>query len=173
MWKRAAWIAGTGCVLAASVYVLTGYYKINWYTDSMPRGIYRIEHRLPARGDIAASCLTPEIVTEGRERHYLPPFPGRGCSHQLYPMAKYVYGIPGDTVRLEGHEIVINGEPTGLHRLKEDSVGRPMPVLPQPETQLGEGEYWLMSHHRPNSYDSRYFGAVPVMYTLKPVWTLE
>lgn len=160
-------------MLAASVYALTGYYKINWYTDSMPRGIYRIEHRLSQRGDIAASCLTPEIVEEGRVRHYLPPFPGRGCSHKLYPMAKYVYGVPGDSVTLKGDEIVINGQPTGLHRLKEDSAGLAMPALPLPEIQLGEGEYWLMSHHRPNSYDSRYFGAVPVMYTLKPVWTLE
>jgi conjugative transfer signal peptidase TraF len=145
-------------------------YKINWYTDSMPRGIYSIEYRMPQRGEIAASCLTDDIMAYGRERGYFPLFKGSDCAHGLYPLAKYVYAIPHDEIELRGNAIWVNGEDSGIVRLDADSKGRSMPILSPARFTVQEGHYFLMSNHRPNSYDSRYFGVVPVIYVLRPVW---
>jgi conjugative transfer signal peptidase TraF len=162
-----------GIALLCGYAYLQDSYKINWYTDSMPRGIYRIEHRIPDRGEIAVSCLTDKIIAYGRERGYFPTFKGSGCSHGLYPLAKYVYGIPGDKVELRGNDIWVNDEFSGISRLTKDSQGRAMPEFASNTFQLQESEYFLMSNHRPNSYDSRYFGAVTVIYVLKPVWSFS
>lgn len=170
IWRRAAYVAGIGAVIASGIYGLRDTVKINWLTDSMPRGVYLIERRLPERGEIAASCLTPEVVAMGRERGYLPALKGRGCSHHLYPMAKYTYGVPGDTVTLMEGNILVNSQSTGLRQLHKDSQGRLMPLPNSSQYVLQKGEYWLMSPHRANSFDSRYFGPVPVIYVLKPLW---
>lgn len=168
-WRRLIIVIVVFGASAGAVAALRDRVKINWYTDSMPRGIYLIEHRQPGRGDIAASCLTPDIVDFARKRDYIPPFHGRGCSHQLYPLAKYVYAVPGDTVAVHDNEVAVNGQETGIHRLVKDSQGRDMPEPPEKQT-LQSGQYWLMSDYQPGSFDSRYFGPVPVLYVLKPLW---
>jgi conjugative transfer signal peptidase TraF len=146
--------------------------RLNWYTASLPKGIYlKTAYNVIERGDFAATCLNQEQITFGKEREYLPPFSSDDCDHGLYAVGKQVYGIPGDVVTLtESGEVVINGKALGLSRLSHDSKGRDMPALLQSHYALKDEEYWLMSAYTPNSWDSRYWGPVSIAYQLEPIW---
>lgn len=75
------------------------------------------------------------------------------------PLAKYLVGLPGDTVEITAdQQIIINGEAIATtlqaaHRLEmapEDFVG---------SATLGSDEYWFMGDTL-ESFDSRYWGSV-------------
>lgn len=75
------------------------------------------------------------------------------------PLAKYLVGLPGDTVEItEAQQVIINGEIIAntlqaAHRLEmspEDFVGT---------ATLGSNEYWFMGD-TVESFDSRYWGSV-------------
>lgn len=146
--------------------------KLNWYTASLPKGVYlKTAYGVIKQGDYAATCLNNELVAFGKERGYLPPFSSYDCEHGYYAVGKMVYGKPGDVVTLtEAGEVVINSKALGISRLSHDSKGRDMPPLPQSRYKLKKNEYWLMSAYKANSWDSRYWGPVSIAYQLEPVW---
>ncbi len=60
--------------------------------------------------------------------------------------------------------------------LKTDRHGRPLPALPQGSVRLRRGEIWLLSTKSGQSFDSRYFGALPadsIEGIAMPVWVFE
>ena len=82
---------------------------------------------------------------------------------QRHPLIKRVVGLPGETIRIAGGNVYINGEKLDETYIESDN--------PTEETTGGiveegvgydidENSYFMMGDNRQNSTDSRYFGAV-------------
>jgi conjugative transfer signal peptidase TraF len=124
-------------------------YRFN-ATPSLPVGLYRLSADAPEKGDYAAFCLEGEFAELARERGYLQ---AGSCPSGLRPLLKVVAGLPGDPV--PGYPALC----------LTDSLGRAIPSVPL-ESVVPPGMALLLAEH-PGSFDSRYFGPVPLASLLK------
>lgn len=141
-------------VLISIIYLVpipTAYY-IN-YTQSSPRGIYRV---VPFTGTLQAG----EIVIIDVPESARPYVYGRGWIPDGTPLMKKVGALPGDEYSITSTEVLINGKYVGPI-CERDSEGKPLPEL-RGVWHIKDGYFLPMSTHIPNSFDGRYFGAVPV-----------
>lgn len=127
---------------------------------SAPPGLYWLTSRTPSRGAWVVACLPESLAKLGRARRYL----GVGdCPHHSSPVLKRLAALPGDTVRLSAAGLSINGTPLpDTERRRLDRRGRPVPSVPTGTYPVSCGEAWLYSNHSPASWDSRYYGPVPL-----------
>ncbi len=78
---------------------------------------------------------------------------------------KRVIGLPGDTVEMRDQVVYVNGEkiddPHGIHKggLYGEFAARNFNF---PPTLVPEGRVFVMGDNRDRSYDSRYWGTVPM-----------
>jgi len=154
-------------------------YGLRWNkTASLPKGIYQVTKAAPSeieRGSIVMFCPEQsEVQLEARKRGYLPW--GLACPGGFAPLFKIAMAMPGDVVAATPAGITINGQPVAnSSRLEADSKGRALPPLPT-SGEVPPGMVWLLSDYAARSWDSRYFGPVPMdtIYGLaRPVWTVE
>ena len=168
MTARAGVAAIALTALAAFCAIEVAGLRVN-LSASAPIGLYRIVPGVPKRGDLVLACPVPDSRSgQARERGYLPF--GLRCPGYYAPLLKTIAATTGDNVLLDGEGMVVNGRRVpGTAPLDRDGAGRPLvaaiggPVPPR--------AVWLASSSH-NSYDSRYFGAVPadaVMGLVKPV----
>lgn len=130
-------------------------------TPSMPYGLYRRtgEHAdaQTQRGELVALCFpTARTTWEGRE------YAGKGgCPDGSRPLLKVLAGVPDDVVSVDVDGIRINGTPQIRSAPRDrDRHGRAMtPVLLSGRIPDGFG---LMLAPTSTSFDSRYFGLVPL-----------
>lgn len=110
-------------------------------------------------GMLVSACLPPKVATSALERGYLPE---GFCPSGVAPVGKIIAAIPGDTVDVTDSGSFVNGAllPESAPLLK-DSKGREMPRL-RLQFVLPAGTAWLYSGHSPRSFDSRYYGPVPL-----------
>jgi type IV secretory pathway protease TraF len=104
-----------------------------------------------------------DVAALAAERAYLPPG---------VPLIKRVAAVAGDHVCAIGSAVVLHTE-TVIRRLDADAAGRPLPHWSGCR-RLDEDEVFLLMADAPDSFDSRYFGPVPlasVMGRLVPLWT--
>lgn len=134
-------------------------------SDSLPRGIYRqISTGAEGlkRGDIVRFCLSGEAARITKSRGYVDtPFLNTGCEEYLRPLMKPVAALPGDYVEVSRDGVRINGQMLANSKsITEDGLHRPMPIADSGTVE--DGTVWLLSTHHLYSWDSRYYGAVPL-----------
>ncbi len=73
-------------------------------------------------------------------------------------LVKRVVGLPGETIRVAGGKVYIDGKP-----LEEDYARHFPPGAGETiyEDKVPPGHYYVLGDNRPDSHDSRYFHAVP------------
>ena len=110
-------------------------------------------------GMLVSACLPPQAATSALERRYLP---AGACPSGAAPVGKVVAALSGDTVDVTDLGSFVNGAllPNSAPLLN-DSKGRAMPRL-RGRIVLAEGTAWLYSGHSRRSFDSRYYGPVPL-----------
>jgi len=134
--------------------------RLNW-TGSAPLGLYLTERgALIARDDVVEFCLGGTAATLACRRGYLM---AGGCSNGTSPLLKQVVAVAGDEVELQRDFFAVNGRVVDqTRRHSTDSVGRPLEPVPFGRRLVRDGEVWVLGVCRERSWDSRYFGPVPV-----------
>ncbi|MCE6076368.1 peptidase [Agrobacterium vitis] len=127
--------------------------RVIWNASaSVPIGLYRI---VPADEldvtDLAVVIPPDDLAGFLDERRYLP----KGL-----PLLKRVLALSGTTICRNGAEITAYGTTYGRAR-ERDGQGRPLPVW-QGCRALRAGEAFFMNWNSPDSFDSRYFGPLPL-----------
>lgn len=135
------------------------------FSDSQPLGLYRQISDDPAtirRGDLVRICLDGEAADLTAARGYVEMmWLDTSCRHQLRPLLKTVAGLPGDRIHIDAEGVHVNGVLIANSRpLAQDGSQRPMPRQPADST-IADGMLWLAAPN-PYSWDSRYYGAVPL-----------
>jgi conjugative transfer signal peptidase TraF len=145
-------------------------------TASMPCGLWRVQVEEPiTRGAIVTVCPPdhPDI-REAERRGYIPT---GFCPGDYEPLVKPVAAVAGDLVTVTPQGIAVDGKPVAhTAQLWQDEAGRALHPVPAGSYRVTPGMVWLLSGHDPRSFDSRYFGAVPVANVTgvaRPLWVLR
>ena len=125
-------------------------------TPSLPKGIYRLAPGAPEKNDLVSFCLEGEFADLALERGYLEP---GSCPSGLRPLLKRLAGLPGDFF-----------DPASFPIRSVDSHGRSMSPALVPGV-VPSGMALVLADH-PGSFDSRYFGFVPLdsLQRVEPVF---
>lgn len=173
-WRRLLVAATLSAFLSAVLFVgaWTAGFRLN-VTPSYPLGLWRIVtlHRDVAVGDLVFICPPQSADFDlARMRGYLR---SGLCPGWLSPLIKTVVAVAGQRVEV-ATAVTIDGIPldhSDVHRT--DAEGRPLPVFAG--GVVPSGQVFLHSNFA-GSYDSRYFGPIPVEGLLGlavPVFTSE
>ena len=168
--------ARRGVGLAAVVFVAPFFalgmarLRIN-ATPSLPMGLYRETN--DGRAALVEFCPQEPYGSFAAARGYRSV---GNCPDGAGPLMKPVVASAGDLVELSGLGIAVNGVllPNTAPR-SMDSKGRPMQSWPQGRYRVSAGFVWVASSYNPWSFDSRYFGPIPITLIrsrLKPFLTL-
>jgi conjugative transfer signal peptidase TraF len=135
-------------------------------SESVPIGLYRLHPtgRLAVTQLVAVEPPEP-LATLLADRRYLP----RGI-----PLLKRVLALPGQTVCRDQLAITVDKIEIGA-ALAHDRSGRPLPIWEGCHI-IADGEVFLMNWRSADSFDGRYFGALPasaIIGTAEPLWTGE
>jgi conjugative transfer signal peptidase TraF len=154
-------------VLVVSTIVVRPAPRYIWNaSESVPIGLYwlRPAGRLAATQLVAVEPPEP-LATLLADRRYLP----RGI-----PLLKRVLALPGQTVCRNQLAITVDKIEMGAARA-HDRSGRPLPIW-QGCHVIADGEVFLMNWQSADSFDGRYFGALPtsaIIGTAEPLWIGE
>jgi conjugative transfer signal peptidase TraF len=171
---------GLAGAVAASALLLAGAgkagYRLNT-TSSMPAGIWHVSP-VPARlrrGMIVVACLPAGPIAQmALRRAYVAPGP---CASGTEPLLKPIAAVAGDVVEVTGDGLVVNGAAIADSApLARDDAGRTLPAIPIGAWQVLPSEVWLVSDYSRKSFDSRYFGGVPIaniQAAATPIWVLQ
>lgn len=147
--------------------------RFNW-TLSAPVGVYRELPGPSRRGDLALLCLPSGIESLGRARSYLS---AGSCGSGSSPVLKQVVALPGDEVEVRQDFFAVNGRMLDRSELRDvDSIGRPLAHVPLGHRKVPDGEAWVLGIYRERSWDSRYFGPIPIesiIGRVEPLFVLE
>ena len=142
-------------------------------TDSAaPAGIYRVVGHDVERGDLVAACLPIAVAWQGLARGYLRT---GGCPGNTEPVDKFIDALAGDVVEIEPRWVAVNGVHfANSATVAHDSAGRPLAHVAWGKYRVTANEVWLFGFNDRRSWDSRYFGPIPIANVhgkLKPVMT--
>ena len=147
-------------------------------TPSMPIGLWQVSRSVPEqlhRGSIVTACLpeTP-VVRLGFERGYIH---AGSCPDGLEPVVKPIAALQGDAITVRPTGILVNGSPvSGTAQLARDSGGRVLSPMRAGVYVVDPGQVWVLAGRDRRSFDSRYFGSIPVsaiQTEAHPCWVLR
>jgi conjugative transfer signal peptidase TraF len=133
-------------------------------SPSLPSGLYFL---IPAvlsppleRGDLVLVCPPAAVTATAHSRGYA----GFGLCPGLVPeVLKPIGALPGDAVAVrDGFVWVNHSRVPGALVLSRDSRDRPLAPFSQDELEVPVESVFLLSTHSPRSWDSRYYGPVPL-----------
>jgi len=177
MARRTLAVCATGTtIMTALATASAAGVRINT-TPSMPGGLWMIvsARTAPKRGDIVAVCLPDgAALRQATHRGYIAAGP---CPDEAEPLVKPVAAVSGDLVTVSANGISVNEAPlANTAAPARDEAGRVLQPVPAGSYRVAPDEVWLLSGHDPRSFDSRYFGAVPIADVLgvaRPLWVLR
>lgn len=157
-----AYVASMTMAIMAFVHPIP---RLVWNASaSIPIGLYWLEPGTTLRsGDLVAISPPRALGAYMAGRRYLP---------SGLPLLKHIAARTGQRVCRFGGEILVDQRPIG-RALDQDSRGRPLPAWRGCMT-LAAGQLFLMNAGVRDSFDGRYFGAIPaatITGRLTPIWT--
>lgn len=135
------------------------------YTHSAPFGLYReISNPSDTPHDPAPYVFfCPDIRWPAMKEQPNYRNPMRTCPDGFSPLIKPVVAWPGDTVETSAAGISVNGHLLPhTATMDRDSSGRKLHPFPAGRYQVQKGQLWVISSFSPRSFDSRYFGPIPL-----------
>ncbi|WP_183605056.1 conjugative transfer signal peptidase TraF [Rhizobium fabae] len=155
----------TGIILVAAFVAipaigtaLAGGYRVN-LTPSEPLGLWRIVplDRPVALNDLVFIC--PPATAEMREARARGYLRSGSCPGGVAPLIKTVIAVAGQHIEI-GVSVSVDGWGVSSSSLAlRDGKGRPLTPFPSGIVPPG---YVFLHSAFPGSYDSRYFGPVPI-----------
>jgi conjugative transfer signal peptidase TraF len=146
--------------------------------SAVPVGVYRFTslHGPPRRGQLVGACLPLTLSVVALDRGYVDASSRSECPAGVPPVGKLALGLPGDTLEVEPDGVTINGRRfVNSASAERDSRGRPLDHVPWGVRHVNAGEVWLFGFNDAHSWDSRYYGPLPlaaVRWVVRPVLTL-
>lgn len=159
------WCCGGLLVLGALPFVVPFVLlltPIRWnISASLPVGFYWETGMRIERGAYVHFCLPEDIAAYAFTRGYLKTGACPGLYEELF---KPVAAVAGDTVEMRhGGGVRVNGADLDAPVFAADSQGRPHQFwIPEGKQIVPDGCVFVLSTHHPRSWDSRYFGFVPL-----------
>lgn len=127
-------------------------------TRSLPLGIYIVS--TAADANLVEFCPPEPYSQISVVREYRNP---GICPDGDDPLLKPVIAKPGDTVVLSPLGLQVNGVLlSNTAPRSRDSRGRPLAHFPFGTYQVRSDSVWVASSYHPLSFDSRYFGPIPM-----------
>jgi len=132
--------------------------------SSTPAGIYQMRPATSlSRGELVAACLPSNFARLAISRGYLSVSPISECPEHAASIGKLLLALPGDEVEIKPDFIAINGRRfTHSATASRDSRGRNLPHMPAGEYRVPADSTLLFGFYDPRSFDSRYYGPVPL-----------
>ena len=161
--RNLAW-AAAGCALALMLASVNLGIVLN-DTHSAPFGLY-IEIVTPHGATQEGApyvffCPDVRWPSMGGQPNYRSPM--WTCPDGFSPLIKPVVAWPGDTVKTSPAGLSVNGALLpNTAPLKHDSKGRSIHPYPYGSYRVAPGQLWTVSSFSPRSFDSRYFGPIPL-----------
>jgi conjugative transfer signal peptidase TraF len=150
---------GASLIFGLGVAAYAFGFRLN-LSASIPPGLYRVTKDRIARGSLVLVCLPPTLSVFARSRDYVP---AGSCKDGNAPVGKAVAAAAGDTVDVTTSGLAVNGQQLPNTRpLGSDGRGRSLPQIARGRYVVETGQIWLVSSYSIRSFDSRYFGPVPV-----------
>ena len=165
-------LAVTAAIVFTGAFLLCGWLGLRFNTSaSLPLGLYVTT--TDGRASLVEFCPAEPFATFSIARGYRDP---GACRDGAAPLLKPVVASAGDTVELSAHGISVNGILLrNTAPLPKDSAGRPLSAWPFGRYVVARDTVWVASTYQPRSFDSRYFGPLPmsiIRHRLKPFLTL-
>jgi len=129
-------------------------------TSSFPLGFYKISKSTQyKKGDLVSFCAMPSrIIDRMIEQGYTQK--NSLCPHQTPQLLKKIVGLEGDRVKIGKRVSINNNEIKNSKIFMQDRAGNPLTV--QLSQTIEKDKFWAMSDYNERSFDSRYFGQVPL-----------
>jgi conjugative transfer signal peptidase TraF len=127
-------------------------------SPSLPVGFYMTSSEPGAK--LVEFCAAEPFASLALSRGYRDP---GVCSDGGAPLLKPVVARVGDVVDVSVAGIAVNGRLLpNTAPLRADTKGRPLTSWPSGRYTVQPGFVWLASSYSRRSFDSRYFGPVPI-----------
>lgn len=146
-----------GITLCVSTFQVCGWLgvRIN-LSPSLPVGLYITS----AAGKLVEFCPSEPFASLSLLRGYRD----RGtCADGGAPLLKPVVAVAGDEVAFSPAGLAVNGgRIPNTAPMGTDTKGRQLRHGPFGRFRVAPGTVWVASAYNPRSFDSRYFGPVPI-----------
>jgi conjugative transfer signal peptidase TraF len=141
-------------------------------TASVPIGLYRITS--DSNTSFVELCPPGPLGPISVQRGYRRFARLEGCPDGGELVLKVIVAHPGDLVETSANGIKVNSSSIpNTAPAARDSAGRVLRHWPFGHYRVQPGAVWVASWYNVKSFDSRYFGPVPiseVKYRLHPLW---